>query len=304
VSGGGTSLRQLSRDFRWGHRAAVPASAQVHAPVRTAREFSTGWARTPAARAVRAVLQTGALAPVVRAEVTPQISGLDRLRLLGDSAAVVVMNHASHLDTAVLLTALPARLRRRTAVAAAADYFFDAWWRAAGTALLFGTVPIERRGGTPSRTPGRLLDDGWLVVVFPEGTRSPDGWVGRFRLGAAALALEHGVPVLPVAVRGSGTAMPRGRSWPVPGRPRVHLTFGAPLHARDGETAPELTTRVSAEVERLLDEDATDWWSSLRRAAGGATPSAAGPEAAAWRRRWEGSRPVVPPAEAQPRVWR
>lgn len=298
-----TSLRGLARDFRWGHRPLVPASAQDHRPARPLREFPTGWARTPAARAARSALQAGGLAPVVRAEVTPVISGIDRLTALGDAPAVLVANHASHLDTALLLTALPPQLRRRTAVAAAADYFFDAWWRAAGTALLFGTVPIERRGGAPSRTPGQLLEDGWLIVVFPEGTRSRDGWVSRFRLGAANLALEHDVPLVPVGLRGTHAAMPRGRSWPVAGRPRVSVTVGRPLHAREGEDAVALTARAQDAVARLLDEDSSDWWSALRRAASGDTPDPAGPEAAPWRRRWEGSRPIPPPAPAQRKVW-
>ncbi len=299
-----TSLRQLGRDFRWGHRPVVPRSAEEHRVPAPAREFPTAWARSPAARVVRAALQTGVLGPVVRAEVTPVVLGVDRLERLGDGAAVLVGNHASHLDTAVLLSALPPALRRRTAVAAAADYFFDRWWRGVGTSLLFGTVPIERRGGMASQTPGRLLDEGWLVVVFPEGTRSVDGWLGRFRLGAANLALAHGVPLVPVAIRGSHTAMPRGRGWPVGGRPQVHVIFGVPLHPLAGESAAELTARSSAAVARLLDEDATDWWSSLRRAADGATPDAAGPVAASWRRRWESSRPVQPPADPRPRVWR
>jgi 1-acyl-sn-glycerol-3-phosphate acyltransferase len=305
----GASVRQLRDGFRWGHRPAVPRTAVAHRPVHERREFGTGWARSPVARAARAAIQAGALTPLVHAEVTPVVHGLDRLAALGDQPCVIVANHASHLDTAVLLTALPPEVRRRTAVAAAADYFFDAWWRAAGTALVFATVPIERRGGAPSRTPSRLLAQGWNVVVFPEGTRSRDGWLGRFRLGAATLALERGVPVLPVAIRGTHAAMPRGRAWPAPGRPQVHVLFGPPLQPRPDDTAAELSLRVAAAIERLLDEDATDWWSSLRRSNAGGTPIGAAPEpgsvvAATWRRRWEGSRPVDAATPARQRVWR
>ena len=78
-------------------------------------------------------------------------------------------------------------------------------------------------------TPGELLAEGWSLVVFPEGTRSPDGWVGRFRLGAAYLAAEHGVPVVPIAHRGTFAAMPRGQGWPGPGRRRLTIRFGEPL---------------------------------------------------------------------------
>jgi hypothetical protein len=196
------------------------------------------------------------------------------------------------------------QVRGRTVVAAAADYFFTSWWKAAGTALVFGTVPIERKGGAPTTTPARLLREGWNVVVYPEGTRSRDGWPGRFRPGAAALALSCGAPVVPIAVRGGYAVMPRGRSWPAPGRPRVSLRFGDPLRARAGEDALAFTGRIQAEVARLLDEDATDWWSSLRRSAQGVPPALDGPPAASWRRTWEATRPVELPAATGPQVWR
>ncbi|MCW2665504.1 MAG: phospholipid/glycerol acyltransferase, partial [Frankiales bacterium] len=198
-------MRSLARDFRWGHVPSTPATAPRPEP-EPAREVSTAWARTLPARWTRAVVQSAGLAPLVRAEVRLEVAGLERLTGLGDEAAVLAPNHSSHLDTAALLTALPPALRGRTVVAAAADYFFTSWWKATGTALAFATVPIERRGGAPSATPGRLLADGWHVVVFPEGTRSPDGWPARFRPGAAALALSAGAPVVPVAVRGSYAA--------------------------------------------------------------------------------------------------
>ncbi len=100
-------------------------------------------------------------------------------------------NHASHLDTPLLLLSLPDEWRRRTAVAAAADYFFDTWWRAVGSSLLFNTFPIDRRGGSMSATPGEVLADGWSLVIFPEGTRSGDGWMHTFRMGAAYLVAHH-----------------------------------------------------------------------------------------------------------------
>lgn len=296
-------MRALARDFRWGHPRAVPATAP-RAEVQPAGEVATAWARSPLARTVRAVAQAGALAPLVRAEVRLQVEGVERLTALGERAAVLVLNHTSHLDTAALLTALPPAVRARTVVAAAADYFFTSWWKAAGTALVFGTVPIERRGGAPTETPARLLAQGWNVVVYPEGTRSADGWPARFRPGAAALAASCGAPVVPIAVRGSYAAMPRGRSWPAPGRPRVRLLFGDPMHARPGEDALAFAARIQAEVARLLDEDATDWWSSLRRAADGVQPALQGPPPTSWRRTWEASRPVAPPRETGPRVWR
>src|SRR5439155_20045498 len=114
--------------------------------------------------------------------------------------------------------------------------------------------------------------------------------------------LRHGVPVVPIAIRGSFAAMPRGRGWPVPGRPAVTVRLGDPLHAADGEGPRELGARIEAAVARLLDEDATTWWEATRRAAEGRTPSPAGPDAAPWRRVWAQTAP--PAVRSHRRVWR
>jgi 1-acyl-sn-glycerol-3-phosphate acyltransferase len=196
----------------------------------------------------------------------------------------------------LILCSLPVAWRRRTAVAAAADYFFDTWWRAAGSAIAFNTFPIERRGGSLSATPGDLLRERWNVVVYPEGTRSADGWMGRFRLGAAWLATEHGVPVVPVAIRGSFAAMR-------PGRVPVAVRFGAPVRPQPSDSPRTFAPRIHAALARLLDEDASTWWEASRRAASGETPDPAGPPVAPWRRVWANSEPPVSTSDHDP-IWR
>jgi 1-acyl-sn-glycerol-3-phosphate acyltransferase len=297
-------VRQVARGWRWTHRPPVPRSAQVHQPVRPAREFPTGWARTPAVAGLRAGIHRFALDPVLRAETSRQVYGRDVFDGLRPPV-VFVANHASHLDTPLLLLSLPEAWRRRTAVAAAADYFFDTWWRAVGSALVFNTFPIERRAGTPARTPGEVLAAGWNVVVFPEGTRSTDGWMGSVRPGAAFLAAAAGVPVVPVAIRGTFAAMPRGRGWPGPGRPPVRVRFGAPVVAAAGESPREFGRRIAAALAQLLDEDTSTWWAAARRAAAGDTPPASGPPVAQWRRLWQTSAPppAPPGLPARRRVW-
>jgi 1-acyl-sn-glycerol-3-phosphate acyltransferase len=158
--------------------------------------------------------------------------------------------------------------------------------RAVSTAFVFATVPIDRKGGASAATPGALLSEHWNLVVFPEGTRSSDGQMGRFRLGAAQLATAFDVPIVPVGIRGGFAAMPRGRSWPAPGRRTVAVRFGHPMRARGGEDVRALTARLTREVTRLLREDETTWWESLRR-----SPAPAAP-AARWRRVWEAYEPV------------
>ncbi|HEX3198307.1 MAG TPA: 1-acyl-sn-glycerol-3-phosphate acyltransferase, partial [Propionibacteriaceae bacterium] len=98
----------------------------------------TGWARSAPARALRELVQVVGVKNVMRKELAVEVYGLDEFRQL-DGPALIVANHASHLDTAVLLSTLPTRRRRHTAVAIEADYFFDSWWRASGSAIAFNT---------------------------------------------------------------------------------------------------------------------------------------------------------------------
>jgi 1-acyl-sn-glycerol-3-phosphate acyltransferase len=295
-------LQAMAKGWRWGKRPLVPRSAEVHEPPQQWKEFPTGWARTPVARAVRSFVLTKVFKPLVRNETKVSVEGLDVLDDLSPPV-MFVSNHSSHLDTPLILCALPEEWRDRTAVGAAADYFFDVKWRAASTALVFNTFPIERQGsGRGIGTARRLVEEGWNLVVFPEGTRSRDGWVHRFRHGTARLSIEYGLPMVPIAIRGAFAAMPRGRAWPVRGRYPVSVRFGPPLRPRRGEDHRELSARLARAVARLWDEDRTTWWESLKREAAGETPIPTGPQGARWRRVWEASRPLDP--RAPERVWR
>jgi 1-acyl-sn-glycerol-3-phosphate acyltransferase len=297
-----TDIRQLARGWRWTRRRLPPHSAEPHHSFAEPREFPTDWARSQPARAAREVILRAGLAPLVHRETSIRIEGRDIFDDL-DGPVILVANHTSHLDTALLLTTLPVKWQRTVTVGAAADYFFDAWWRAIGSALVFATFPIERHGHGLSDTPAKLIERGWSIVMFPEGTRSPDGWTRRFRPGAAALARAHNIPIVPVAISGSYAAMPRGRNWPKPGRPPVHVRYGRPIRPADDEDTLTLNGRMSAALAALLDEDTTDWYTAARRAAADESPPSAGPHAANWRRVWASSAGPSPVAE-RPRAWR
>ncbi|MEX2620474.1 MAG: lysophospholipid acyltransferase family protein [Egibacteraceae bacterium] len=295
-------VRQVARGWRWTRRSLTPRSAEPFTPEPEPREFPTAWARTAAGCVAREVVQSYVLRPLVHHEIRPRVEGLDRLEEMR-GPVVFVANHASHLDAPLVLCSLPLRWRERTAVGAAADYFFDARWRAAATAIAFNAFPVERRGGKQAGSTARdLLGDGWNLLLFPEGSRSPDGWMRTLRHGAARLCVDQGVPAVPVALRGSHAAMPRGRSWPVPGRPRVAVRFGVPVHPRADERPRDLTARITQGIARTWHEEDADWWSSLRGEAEGTTPAATGPQAADWRRKWETLRPLASRDPA--RVWR
>lgn len=285
-------LNMVAQGWRWARRPLVPRSVQ--APPSAHREFPTKWSRTGLGRAAREVVLEAGFLPLLHFELTPRVFGREALENL-EPPVLFAANHSSHIDAPLLLTSLPTQWRRRTATAAAADYFFDVWWRGIATALAFNAFPIERGGANRAGLTQELLDQGWNLVVFPEGTRSRDGWVGKFRHGLARLAIENEIPVVPIGIRGAYQAMPRGKGWPYPGRPPVTVRFGTPLFAGEGEKSPWFTERIRKSIALLIEEDATSWWKALRNAED-AQRFMDGPQGARWRRHWESSRPLEDPA--------
>jgi 1-acyl-sn-glycerol-3-phosphate acyltransferase len=286
----------------WRGRSRTPRSAMPHEVPDEPSEFPTGWARMTVARAARRGIQRAGLTPLVWSMTRPEVQGRDHLENL-TGPAVFVANHSSHLDTPLILGSLPARYAKKIAVGAAADYFFDARWRAAVTALVFNAFPVERYRSRRLRSLApQLLARGWSLLLFPEGTRSEDGWMGTMRAGAARLCVTQRVPAVPVVLRGTYAAMPRGRNWPLPGRPRVVVRYGDPLFPYDGESTRAFNERLGQVVARLWAEEELGWYRSLRAKADGELALPTGPQAATWRRIWESSRP--PAARRPPAAWR
>jgi 1-acyl-sn-glycerol-3-phosphate acyltransferase len=225
------------------------------------------WTRDRLASRFRELFVCGMLGPLMDLYTRRRVVGRERLGNL-TGPVVFVANHSSHMDTPVILRALPGRWRRRTAVAAAADYFYDTRRKALSASLGFGTVPLDRNSGAgvgrgQRAHLDRLIGDGGSLLVYPEGTRSRDGRVGRLRSGAALLAAEHELPIVPIYVSGTAAAMPRGRRWVVfkdgrPGRRHpIEIRFGNPIVPRVRERPSEVMERVrlflaecGAETER------------------------------------------------------
>jgi 1-acyl-sn-glycerol-3-phosphate acyltransferase len=145
-------------------------------------------------------------------------------------------------------------------VAAAADYFYQKRWTANGVALLFNTVPLGRNGGGLSEGAtdhvDRLIEQRWNLLMFPEGTRSRDGEIGKVRSGAAVIAARHDTVIVPIYVNGTHEAMPPGQNWPKrrPGRffsrrHKIEVRFGRPIRPRDEDQR----RAVMAEVRDFWD---------------------------------------------------
>lgn len=265
---------------------STPLTVEPLPPVRkTGADFDTEWARSPAAQAARGVLTNTVMAPMVRFLASPSRQGLDRLDG-HEGPMIFVANHHSHLDTPVMITSIPEPWRSKLVVGAAADYFFNSRVKGSIAALSIAAFPIERTkvGRQSADLAAGLIDDGWSLLIFPEGGRSPDGWGQEFRGGAAYLAHRCEVPVVPVHIEGTGRILRKGRSLPSPSATKI--TFGAPIPIQEGERSTAFAQRIQNEVAVLADEATTDWWSARKRAHAGTTPSLSGPEAGVWRRVW------------------
>lgn len=167
--------------------------------------------------------------------------------------ALLVSNHSSLLDAPLIGSAS----RRRLAFLAKAELFrilvFGALLRR------LGARPLRREGSDPAamRTALRVLEEGGALLVFPEGTRGPEGVLRPARAGAGMLAVVSGAPVVPVYVSGSGRAWPKGARLPRPAK--VTVTFGQPLRfeaKRGGDRREQYETAsraMMAAIARLKD---------------------------------------------------
>lgn len=213
------------------------------------------WPLSPLAGAARRLAQLAVFAALRR--VAPaSSSGATSLDGLS-SPVIFVANHTSHLDSPTLLQALPRRWRRRVAVAAAADYFFTSRLRGASVALLLNAFPFSRTEAVRPTLQhcARLVDHGWSLLLYPEGTRSTGGRMAPFKDGVGLLAVEMAVPVVPVWLEGVGQVLPKGRRLPRPAP--VTVRFGPPLRFCAGTSYPVATKAIEEAVRSLAPSEST-----------------------------------------------
>jgi 1-acyl-sn-glycerol-3-phosphate acyltransferase len=214
-----------------------------------------GWARQEPVRTIRFLIQRGLLLPFTEAMAHPKVEGREWVRDL-ERPVIFAANHSSHADTSLILHALGDRARDRTVVAAAADYWFKRPLLGNIVSLFLNTFPFSRTGGAQAQlhSSSQLLKSGWNLVLFPEGSRSPDGRIQEFKAGVGHLANETGTPVVPMHIRGAYQIMPRGQSLPLPGPVRVRI--GKPMAPEPAEGSRQFTARVEKAVRALALEPA------------------------------------------------
>ncbi len=211
------------------------------------------WAFSRPARLVRRVLDASLAGWAIRVVAGPVVEGGGHLDGL-DGPVLVCPNHTSHLDAPVVRAALPSRLRGRSAIAAAADVWFDGSPLGPPSELIFGAIPFGRSTDVRASLErvGDLVNDGFSVIIFPEGTRSADGQALPMREGIGLLARGLRVPVIPAYIRGAHEILPKGSCLPRHrGRTSVTVRFGAPLQFGPEATGREITARVGRAIEEL-----------------------------------------------------
>ena len=276
--------------FPW-RAPTVPRGIEVpEKPDTLGGNFETDWARRPLASVARSAFIAGPLKIMTTVIARPEVHGLDRLadlsRLDDPPPLIFAPDHHSHLDTVVMIRAIPTAWRQDLVVAAAADYFFDKRWKATFSALALNAIPIDREatGRQSADLFKELIDDGRSLLIYPEGGRSPDGWAQPFKGGAAYLSAKTGVAVVPVHIEGTGAIFGKGMKRPRPGRTRV--IFGAPLTSYEDENTRRYNARIESAVGRLTEESVSDYWTAARKASTGSADRLSGPETASWRRKW------------------
>jgi long-chain acyl-CoA synthetase len=240
-----------------GEAASKPASGEPIA--------FPAWNRSAPARALRRASLPTWILPLARPFVSLEVRGLEHLERLS-GAVIFAANHQSHLDTPMILQALPNRWRYRVAPAMAKEFFKAHFYpdRFGATARLtnsinyylavafFNAFPLpQRETGTRQtlRYIGELIEDGYSVLIFPEGRRTEHGEIGRFQPGVGMIAARLAVPVVPVRLEGLDRIL--HHRWKFPQRGHARVVFGAPILLKGNDYAAN--ARVVEEAVRSLD---------------------------------------------------
>ncbi|MEM7078829.1 MAG: 1-acyl-sn-glycerol-3-phosphate acyltransferase [Pseudomonadota bacterium] len=166
---------------------------------------------------------------------------------------IIIANHASHYDQYCYMKAVPPHIRANLFLGAAADRWFlrgrkemnlQPWYQS----LVMGMYPVHRGGG--SRTleyPKWLLNNGANIMLFPEGTRARGRHMSKFKHGASILALECGVPVVPIYLQGLRAIRPPGTRESTPGPVAAHVL--EPLFFDPGIKVPDATAAIFAAMQ-------------------------------------------------------
>jgi 1-acyl-sn-glycerol-3-phosphate acyltransferase len=212
-----------------------------------------------------------AIGPWLKLVFRPHVEGAENVPTTGP--AILASNHLSYADWLFMPLTLP----RRVTFVAKAEYFTTPGVKGWFQKKFFsgaGQVPIDRSGASAAEgalaSARQILDDGELFGIYPEGTRSHDGRLYRGKTGVARLALESGVPVIPIAVLGTNVVAPPGKKFGSFTRPGVR--FGKPLDfsryegmENDRYIMRAITDEIMYEIMQLSGQEYVDIYAATAK---------------------------------------
>jgi long-chain acyl-CoA synthetase len=224
------------------------------------------WPWSPLVSAVRIVFIEAIMRPIVWLLLNPTRQKVDPEQL-SSQPMILIANHVTYFDAALVLYGLPAKLRRRVAIAAAGEMVEDwrharnqpHWWQNVLAPLeylvltaLFNIFPIPRQAGVRRSFAhmGEALDRGYNVLIFPEGRQSHDATLLPFRSGIGIVAADSKALVLPIALKGMDELVARRRRWFHAGI--VQVRIGAPVTLNSGQPAEDAAAALHEAMRNLL----------------------------------------------------
>lgn len=228
---------------------------------------------TPEEPLSRHAIVKATLGPILRLMFRPRVEGAENVP--GTGPVILAGNHLTFIDSMIM----PICLDRQVFFIGKDEYVTGKGFKGRLMAWFFtsvGMIPVDRdggRGGVAALMTGRrVLEEGKIFSIYPEGTRSPDGRLYRGRTGVARLTLMTGAPVVPFAVIGTDKAQPTGAGFPRP--VQVTVRFGEPLEFsryegmdRDRYVLRAVTDSVMAEVMRLSGQEYVDMYATKAKEA-------------------------------------
>ncbi|GAT84786.1 acyl-phosphate glycerol 3-phosphate acyltransferase [Streptomyces sp. F-3] len=213
------------------------------------------------------------LGPIMRLMFRPRVEGVEHIP--SEGPVILAGNHLTFIDSMIL----PLVCDRQVFFIGKDEYVKGKGLKGRLMAWFFtgvGMIPVDRDGGKGGvaalMTGRRVLEEGKVFGIYPEGTRSPDGRLYRGRTGIARLTLMTGAPVVPFAMIGTDRIQPTGAGMPRPCR--VTVRFGEPMEFsryegmdRDRYVLRAVTDSVMAEVMRLSGQEYVDMYATKAKAA-------------------------------------
>ena len=228
-------------------------------------DYPTKWGRGYTARFARNIIHTYFMGPYVRYLSTLEVRDVENI--VGKGPFIFVANHTSNVDTIILLTALPPRVRKRTVVAAAMDSFFMNASDAFKTVLVYNAIPVDRLkvNRRSAQLALELVEDHWNLVIYPEGGRTSDGNLHEFKGGAAYLAERSKATVIPTYLHETGmlkgpkyAKAPQYVESPNQRRHHVIVAFGRAMRCEEGENMRHFGVRIEQAIELIGREVSGD----------------------------------------------